>query len=1119
MRSKKISGNLRSFLGAGLLALLGLGATGCIPEYDFERPQYQRGTLGEELFGIWHKDAKRAAEQPEQKTEMLERRRTEFVTSVDTIAPSDKLSEVDEFLQDVMSLIDDGLVQSLTRKVRIALAQAAEDDGLIAALAIQGRPHPEDFLSPINGKNFIGHLMAYPRLPEVATRTTDILLAADGVDRQGNEDNDESTALADLMGSLTHTLRDASHIDSRDTLAYSFQQVLVTQDPRFAPPAGGPPNFAVAYDHRGYPKVKKTSTGVQYPFVDEDDDGLADVDAQGRFVLSTGDSRDVPAFRTRTNQSALLNRDEYGRGSTAGGDYTFEYIDLNETGLHFVTRQVGELTNSGLLWNVVDTAPAVLGTRVPKTDDRGSFAGYSADNPITDVFYALFHILDIAPLDEVLDSTADFLDRNSSELAGVIFALDEASELIDQYPNAQLEENQTIAYDLLPLLEELSADPDLWRDFFWALRQPTVRRTGQAMQTLLEHRNQNPSIPAIDGPYDSCFKACKQRYQVFADYTSGSKCADRYDPQAAIARYECIRSCPQGEIFSEPMDFDAPESLSNRSMMQRLFHLLRDTAGTPYALNITQPGWLGSLPPIVELPGAAEAFIRSVGGELDLADFVPDLGALQPLVDLIGGNSSVASILSTLSPIFGTKLDRRATPDQITRLFNQPELSGSLPFVGTIAIDPPVCKDGYVMANHHADILYASEASGLIETIRPLSCAFALHGREELFAQMFSILHEHYSGRTDLYREADGGASPMKGSNFRSYEPAVRDILARGTLFDALYDLSIAADRFKSDTGIDFVEQLRLLVYNATRSDDGFTGRNGESMVNLSDGRTVRELSRTHILLEAAGELDRAVENDPQADAALSDILSSLYGVLLGTQWPDGERARFEKPGGIALLSKLTRHLSVKAKEAREANRLSEWVTTDQMDNVYGVWDSRALPALVDLSEELASSEENRELTEDLVNYLLGGPDGRDQASMAAYVLMVYSLHQDLWVPLSHFLGTVVDPARQWDVESYSNLPLTSHILYLLRDTVERDPDGLGLEMFERGFTNRDDGSVPFLTIFGIVADYFRVDPASTAPYTAEDYRKVFEEFAAWLGDDVHGMEQLYDIVGTRVGE
>lgn len=1096
----------------------------CVDEYDFDRPEQARGSLGEELFGIWHKDAVRASEKAEQKTTLLESRKIEFVTAVDAAAPPDKLGEVDAFLQEMMSLIDTGLLQGLTRKIQTLLKDAAGNDSMLSAIAIQNRPKPGDFLSPVSGQNFIGHLMGYPRMPEVATRTSKTLLAADGLDEAGNPDINESTALRDMLNAASVYLGDAESINPTDTVAYSLQNVLATEDARFAPADAPRPLFAVAYDKRGLPVVAENGSGIAPPFVDLDNDGLADVDSSGQWVLSGGGSKEIPAFRTTADALALLNRDSFGRAKVGNtGKYSFEYVDLSKTGVHFLVRQFDGLAKREILWNLVDAAPALLGTRQINTDAQGSFSGYASDNPMRDVFYALLHTLDIDTLDRVLGASADFLATNSHALAGLVYALDEAGEVIDnfnkQYPQAGLKDNQTLAYDMLPVLEAISADPDLWQDVMWALRQPITRRTGEPMAMLLSYKDSNPAVPAENGPYDSCFKSCNANFPVFEDFNDANpqSCVDRYRSAQALQRYECVRGCPNGEMFSEAMDYSLPETRDNISMFQRLFHLLRDTAGTPYALKMLEPESVRSMPPIVEIPGSAEAFLRSVGHSMDMADYVPNMAELQPLLDLLGGSSTLANLLSQLSPVFGVELSRRTTPDEITRMFNKPELAADLGDMGTTRISAPVCKDGYVMANHHADMLYTAEASGMIDTITPLACAFAAHDKAELMTRLFVITHAHYSGKTDLNQTANGTTSPSKGSNLRSIEPALVDILEKETLFKALYELAIASERVESQGAEGFSEQLRILVHHAVRRDDGFRGPNGEDTIALADGRTLRSLSRVDILLQAADKMNQRVEGNPEAEAALDDIFAAVTDVFLATEWPENEStAHFSDPGSAAVIERLTRHLSEKATKLKAEGRLSEWLTDEQMTNFSDLFDSRALPALVDLSSELAKTPEDRELVDDLLNYMLGEPAGRDQAAMGLYVMLVYTLHQDTWVPVSHFLADAIDPERAWTTEPYAKLPLVSHVLQVLKETVEKDPQGRGIDLFARGFSNRPDGSVPFATIFEIIADYFRTDPASTAPYAPDDYRVVFNGLADWLDDDLHGLERLYDIVAPR---
>jgi hypothetical protein len=117
---------------------------------------------------------------------------------------------------------------------------------------------------------------------------------------------------------------------------------------------------------------------------------------------------------------------------------------------------------------------------------------------------------------------------------------------------------------------------------------------------------------------------------------------------------------------------------------------------------------------------------------------------------------------------------------------------------------------------------------------------------------------------------------------------------------------------------------------------------------------------------------------------------------------------------------------------------------------------------------------------------------------------------------VANFLADKIDPAKQWGVEPMERLPLASHGVLMLKRTVEIDQDGVGLDMFERSFETQSDQTIPIFTVFDVIADYFRSDPTAGGPYSEQDYRRVFNGFAEWLDDDVHGMEQLYDIIETR---
>ena len=73
----------------------------------------------------------------------------------------------------------------------------------------------------------------------------------------------------------------------------------------------------------------------------------------------------------------------------------------------------------------------------------------------------------------------------------------------------------------------------------------------------------------------------------------------------------------------------------------------------------------------------------------------------------------------------------------------------------------------------------------------------------------------------------------------------------------------------------------------------------------------------------------------------------------------------------------------------------------------------------------------------------------------------------------------------------------------------------MGIGLAQRAFETRS-GDAPITTIASVMADYLRLDPSSTAPWSAEDYAHMMRQIAEWLLDPAKGMEQLYDLTELR---
>ena len=1100
------------------VAYLAAASLGCSEGYDFEREQPERGTLGEILYGIWHKDAKRARHKPKSKKRMLEGHEEQFVEAVDHMVPPEEYESVDQFLRQAHLSIDSGLLPSLTRKLRISMLLASRDEPLLGALADGAGPSTDSYLAAEARPGLPGYLLGYEEMTSVSLTLGGALLEADGQNAQGRRDADEATAFLDLQRVASSAMKDLTVDPEGDPLALSLQDVLLVEDQRFRAEGESRPLPAVRYDRRGLPAVQTDSTGqIPFPLVDNNDDGLADINDTGEFLLDDGSATHIRPYAESSTDDPFM-RDERGR-ALAHDQLLFDYVDLSGTGLHFTARQTGRIHQKRALWDLIDAMPALLGERTVQEDEFGQYKGYETDQPIADVIYAGLNGLTVETLPEILRSLAQFLDGSDEEMAGMLEAMAEAKETIDEYPDARLIPESTIGYDLLPVVRKIAEDKELWADVMDALAEPVVKHTGEAMGTMIRYRDKE-TVPLNEGGggYEQCFQRCRTRYETQAT---------EMHPHGIglVGRYECIRDCPIDELFRQKTDFDAPEGPDNRSVNQQTFHLLRDTTGTPYNLEITQakvgPINITTLPPVIELPGAAEAFIATIGGNLDMKDYVSaELtgdSTLGKILDFLGvGSKDISGLLSALSGAFGTHLDRRPTPDQVTRMFNQDDLKIEVAGV-TVDVNEPICKDGYKMADHHADKLFASEAAGLIDTLQPLAKAFSDHGKEDLLAQFFVVVHEHYSKRDDLYRTKSGMLTPMKGANFVSMEEPLMEVVDSGKFFKALHAFAVAVDRTKPKTGAPFAERLRQLVYHLTRQDDDFRGRDGSAELRLPDRTLVEEPSRAHFLIDGLGKLNDRLDGHPEAEEKLQDGLAAVSDIFLSFETNDRGNVVFANSGTVAMLSHGSRALADTAEEMRRDDQLEQTVGGEWPEALIGGLDSRTLAALVDLGGAFAETDKRRRVANGLFDHLLDSPAGQDQLAASLYTLFATSVQAEDWVPVANFLGRLIDPARTWGTQQRENLPFLSHLLTLLERLTERDEAGAGFDLLGRGLEARDDGTTAIGTIGGVISDYYRRDPDSTDPYATADYRRVFAKLADWFGDDVHGLEQLYDLIGRRV--
>ncbi len=1087
-----------------LLAVAILMCTSCVREYDFEQEPRELGTLGEEAHAILLKDAPRAVYKGAEKEALLIAERDRFVTTLDTIAPQSELALLDILLQSTLSLIDSGLLPGLTRKASKVSRAAAQDAELLVAITDATSPQPADFISPIAAPDLIGYVTTYPNLRELGIRGTRIVLDNDGFTDDGEPDPDESNGVTELMRTLSTALADIDPEQIGDPLAIIVRDLLLQEDVRFAPADATRPLYVSVYDARGLP-LANPDVQAQI-FVDQDGDGLPDVDANGDFVLQTGGVMSHQAFAHMDGG----DRDGFGRSRVNGGAFAFSYIDLNHTALSFLIREYAKLTEQGAVADLLAAFRQIMGPTVIQNDARGPYRGFNQDNPLMDLSWGLARALSIESLPELAAQSAQFIEDGDSELAGVVVALEKSVELAQNHPDAKLAPTQTLLNDLIPTLHAIASDEQLWHDFMNALGDPITPKVGESMLTLMSYRNTKATV-APDGFYDTCFKQCRDTHQL-----------------GSIARFDCIRGCPNDEIFKEPMDYSLPESPENRSQLQATWHLMWSLAGVPYSMEMDEVRIAGnstpSPPPLIALSGGAEAFLSSVAGNLDLADAVPretlEGDELGPLFAALGvGNENVAGIVEVLSSLFGVQLSRRPTPDQLTRMFTQEDIAyreGEDDEAVIIDIREPRDIEGYKLSDNLADGLYEAEASGMIDAVYPMAKAFSDHGKEHLLLELFTVVHKHYPNDPSVYRQANGTESPSQAANLRSFEPVMRDVFEDGRLLEALFNLSTRLQQLEASQGLRLNEQLRLFIWHATRPGN-FTTRDGLDYINLPDGRTQRDLAPLHVLVDSLGRIVDAIAEDPEAEARFERALGALFDVALGAEWPAGQTPRFKSEASIALTANVLEFAADFTAEKRDAGQLEVWLQDDLYITLEELWPSRLLAGLVLIAEQLLTVPENRATVDEFVSYLVGTQRGREHTSLMAYQLVLRSVNTTVWVPIARTIAKLLDPDRDWQVSGqYAAMPLTSQGALVLHEVMRLDEAGTGIALMNRALLRTSEARAPIFALLDIFSSYLRLEPGSDAPLTPEDHTFMLEQLSDWLEDDANGMEQMYDLVELR---
>lgn len=793
----------------------------------------------------------------------------------------DLRTELKDTLGRMTDLYNDDTVPHLTRALARVMTDVDKSKDAQDALAqIDARKgyRPEDI-----AMGAVRPALAYPRIVELANALLRLmsadtdplgLAAEDGAappkkagDRVATDrvPGNAHGAIVDLLAAMREEMRASKVIptppaltitpDARDASLLVLSRprgnleiartLLLHEDAAFS--AGQAPRWVVRRDARGFATVKTSADGkVPLPFLDltgpdGKPDGLADIDALGRFV--TKDNVEVATpFRdmfgevppTRT-QNKAFGRDADGRAVLVSTKaLAYEFVDVSSTFLAAFARDLVPLLEPDpkllheTVMDLLGGFTVVAGAREaePKTDKaypdptgaaNDTHLKYRAfledQSPVLDLVYAVGQVLADRQTDDTLALLQKLATDKPQVLARLIGVGLQIKAIADQHPEARIPADSMLWDEMLDVLATMAQKPKLIEDVIRAfgddatLDMPRSAVAYLSMRDELTYDRNNLNGPAFN------------------------------------------LTTNKVETLKTPVDRTKPDTGSNRSAFQRFLQALHDTNGMSVCTKegaVAHIVWkgvamdfpsftakaacvlLGADAPADPLPvcgmlrikNIAEELVNAVLGavNLDVRDDCMRKLMVSPLTGIVGGPDA---FLEEVSGIKG--FNTKPTVPGINRLvfFDLPHdgTSGdtknpkTLNFLRDLFDNPPTLacpavpftdKDGaqlnlrqcssYKDSLHGRDqnALFPIEQLGFLESAKPLASAFHQNDSNLLFVNLFDVLHRHWGSAAQSKEECDKSLPKTSAKwcaqdGAVTYEPLIAEALATD-LFAALHD-------------------------------------------------------------------------------------------------------------------------------------------------------------------------------------------------------------------------------------------------------------------------------------------------------------------------------------------
>jgi hypothetical protein len=1100
---------MRVILGA-ILAVLGAGLVACAPDFDGARTP-DAHSFGERVVTLM---CKRIAFQADPSDVRGDRyrdacngggvpvgappglialldRRAPLVTAIDTVVPDGFTADLQAFLvsDGTLALYDDDTMSRSIASLADLLDEMAHDDAAVAALARAGvrdgyRPAAAAFGVPAALTNArarpVGSGPVAPSLREVVARTLPALTS-------GGSSHAEWDA---LVAALSATLLDAAppgDAASPERTAALAASFFLTERSDLAEQAAVP---LVQRDGRGIARVALVGGAVPAPFVDADHDKLADVDALGRFVDTRGTPVSAAAPFAVAGDTAT--RDPQGRAST------YSYLALDKTVIGALGRDAAKLfdPSTGIALDLARGASALLGPRMMTsrafTAGALAYRGYDTTrSPLLDMTYGFTQLLRDPNIRDLLALGDTLLASHEPAVARLVEAAITTARLGDAHAEAAILASAPLWDDLMPVLRQIVARPQLVRALLTALQLPETKQLGKRFSDLMTY-------------------------------------SDRFDIDPATQEVT-------GSFAHKP-DRTRPDSAFNRSVFQRFVHLISDSnhavlcnkqGATVVVIGLPLFGPFDECD-LVEIDNLATFYVRAmtfakdgngnVVCENDHGDAVgcgsggarPRPGATMVFKDglLAAGIALLGDdFLEGQATITGFR--RHPTPEALTRVLF---LSPTPDFLATV-LDPIRDRDGDLYRVQHAGTLPVLEKNDLFDQIRPIAQAFVDNGAEQVFVDLLAVLHKHWPSKdsTTTQTADPGGANYAFGSNGKSWEPLISDALA-GDLLPALVDTAaeLNAITVNGKTYATVVTNAAGFVINPLA---GLSDRQGRTATTTADGAPVTQLSPWHVLADAYRGKQARLADTAGEGAAWPPAVRGVIDLLFRASNP-GTGWRFTSPRVRAVIRAAIALVRGRIDAHDQRGDRAAWVSQTLTANTRDLLTHPVLAAMADLAASLTAASGPRTALEALLR------DAFDETTSPAVFAMLRTASADLiqlladdadLVPIAHLAGRLLAPGKPYlatQLEVLQELTAADDAAVLVR---------LAGQMFS-GYDTADPGVPAIAAIANAIGEVDRQRPGVDlhAAWTKDDFASVLANVAAFLREEKRGLPRFIAIVKGR---